>query len=400
MRRLTRPLAFAVGATLVVGAVALTAIPGQAQTAPSLIKLELKPGYTLLDTTSNRVTSTTSTATQSIEVGCDRADVLAPISTLLDVNVDKPNNARLGYGKNGIGVSGSKDKSGTRCADVDSEYGQSLEVKVGSAGGVWSAADLDIEFKGGSNLVWKAFRGTTDVTTGVSVRGLPGQVADNGPDSGDGDNYRVVFTANGTAGLFDRLVLTPTGNGALSLEGGGDGTSASSLLPTTSASVFMAPPSGEGLLLCDKSDPDGVSENGVTVFFTDCASESSVPYLLDRPTGSNAVTFAVPNSATNEYRVEIEWIPEAAQLPVPKNSKVAYFRQASDGSLVEQTLDLCGGTEDAPTVPVDYDGNMANGNQGFCIAGQAMRLGTVAGEMIVTERLYGVGDPAFGRLSN
>jgi hypothetical protein len=405
MRRFTRPLAFVAGAALAVTGVTLATLPSQAQTSVTFTKLQLPSQFTLLDTSRNRVSSTAGDATQTIKVGCDLLEVLEPAGTLLDINAATPTSANLGYGKNGIGVAGKKDKSGTRCADVDAEYQQSLEVRTGSAGGTWAVADLDIEFKGGSSLTWKAYRGTSTTplpASAITVTGLPGQASDNGPDSGDGDNYRVLFRATSTAGYFDRLVLTPTANGAISLEGGGDGTSNSTIFPTTSASVFSSS-IGEGLLLCDKNDVDGVTESGVTVFLTNCALGSSVPYILDRTINTNEVTFAVPDSATNEYRVEIEWTPEAAQLPVPDQSKVSYFR-GSGNSLVEQNLKLCNGTFASPSVPEVTDepegAPAIPPGEGFCIVGQSMRLGNVAGEMVVKEILYGKGDPAFNRLSN
>lgn len=397
MRRYTRPLAFVAGAALAVTGVTLATLPSQAQTV-QFTKLQLAAGYTFLNTTTNRVTTSGGTASQTILPGCDLGDVLTPAATLLDVNAVGTRVA-LGYSKNGIGVSGQKDKSGTRCADVDAEYGQSLELKVGSqGGGQWSAADLDVEFKGGSSLAWTAWRGPTNVTSSVTIGGLPGDRADNGPDSGDGDNYRVTFTANGTAGYFDRLVLAPTSGGSFSLEGGGDGTAASSLVTSTSASVFQTL-GGEGLLACDKNDVDGVTENGVTVFLTNCALGSSVPYLLERTANTNNVTFSVPDSATNEYRVEIKWTPELAQLPVQATSSVAYFTNSS-GSLVQQSLGLCAGTSTSPTVPAITVPSGAPAiplGEGFCIVGQSMEIGPINGQMVVTERLYGKGDPAFNR---
>jgi hypothetical protein len=397
MRRFTRPLAFVAGAALAVTGVTLATLPSQAQTV-EFTKLQLATGYTFLNTTTNRVTTSPGTASQTITSGCDLTDVLSPAATLLDVNA-LGTRVSLGYNKNGIGVSGQKDKSGTRCADVDAEYGQSLELKVGSqGGGLWSAADLDIEFKGGSSLAWTAWRGPTNVTSNVTIGGLPGDRADNGPDSGDGDNYRVTFTTNGTAGYFDRLVLAPTSGGSFSLEGGGDGTAASSLVTSTNASVFQTL-GGEGLLQCGNT---GISENGVSVFLVNCSTGAAVPYQLDRTPGTNNVIFSVPDSSTNEYRVEIEWTPETAQLPVPASSSVAYFRN-SGGSLVQQSLGLCSGTATSPIVPpitVPSGATAIPNGEGFCIVGQSMQIGPVNGRMVVTERLYGKGDPAFNRLSN
>lgn len=406
MRRFTRPLAVSTGVAVALGAVVLAAAPGQAQEgSPELIKLSLAPGYVLLDTAADTVTSPGSSSVQTIVEGCSLNDVFSPAATLLDVTAistaaPRPDRVSLGYGKNGIGVAGRQDKNGTRCADVDDEYDQAIEVSAGAEVSLFSAADLDLEFKGGSGLELQVFRGDTLLVedSDYTVTGEPGDASDNGPDSADGDNSRVVIAAIGSDGYFDRIRLTPTNGGALSLEGGGDGTDFSSLLPTTRASVFQTL-GGEGQLFCDKTDTDGVTENGVTVFLTDCAAGSSVPYQLDRPAGTNDVIFAVPDSSTNAYRVFITWEPETAQLPVPKNSTVAYYREVG-GNLVEQPLDLCDGTSASPTVPddVDYDPN-ANGNQGFCITGQSMEIGPT-GKMIVTEKLYGVGDPIYGRLAN
>ena len=260
MRRLSRPLAFTAGTVLTVGAVVLAAAPGQAQT-PELVKLQFTGeslDYIALDTTEDEVRTGDQEPGQgqALSVGCGVDPLINADDPLLPLLVITPEGGDLGYGKNGIGVAGDKDKNGTRCADVDDEYGQSLTVRLP---GAITVADIDFEFKGGSDLVWTAKNGDTVVDTNaagestgkVIVTGLPGDVADNGPDAKDGDNYRVVFRAVDEDSYFDTLVLRPTDGGAFSLEGGGDGTAPSTLVPSTSASVFVTTPLDDFILTCD-----------------------------------------------------------------------------------------------------------------------------------------------------
>jgi hypothetical protein len=399
MMRIRSAVAVAAVAALGATTLAVTALPGQAESSPTLTKLELESEFIWLDTSTNTVSSTRADSAQSIVTGCSQSSVLSPSDTLLTITAGASRD-KLGYINNGIGVAGRQDKNGTRCGLVDADYGQTLVVELGSAGGPGIlSADLDIEFKFGSSLKAEAFDGQGTVVPLAPLTGLPDDGADNGPDSGDGDNYRVGIRPQTEGDLFSRLVLTPV-NGSFALEGGGDGTSASTLDPGTSASVFEIP-GGEGLLLCGEESAE--SEDGVTVFLTDCATGDSVPYLLEREETEagllvDEILFAVPGSATNAYRVIIEWSPEEPVYPVTEKTQIVYFEG-------EEPRDLpwCTGVEESPTLPPgldvlpDADYPDYPGPQGYCLVSSKAVIGP-NGEITVTEELYGVGDPRFNRI--
>lgn len=397
MRRTSRPILLASGLALGVAVASSIASTGSAQELePVLEKIALPREYVLLDTAADQVVF--GDQTQSLVEGCSLPSVLAPEDTLLTIDA-VANRDKLGYGKNGIGVAGNKDKNGTKCADVDADLNQALEVSLGSdVPYVASAADLDIEFKFDGVLDVTASRNGTSVD--VTAVGGPDEAGDDGPDSGDGDNYRVVVTADSPSDYFDTLVLTAT-SGSFALEGGGDGTEPSSLLDSTSASVFELVVA-DGLLQCDVNDSDGITENDVQVIFTQCESGEVVPYLLDREQESvgddtrDRVLLGVPESADNTYIVRIPWEPEPAQLPLPA-TEVAFFAQ--DGVPQYQAIDWCGVQNGSEYLPADQDVlTDVPGPQGACLISQFAEVGDDDGDVKIVERILLVGDPAFGRL--
>ncbi len=401
MGRSTRFVALGSACALAAATFALTAAPGSAQETPELEKIALANEYLVIDTSTDTVTyGGLPEESQSIIEGCSLDDVLTE-GPLLSVS---PGSGRdkLGFGKNGIGVSGKKDKNGTKCADVDFEFGQSLVVSLGSAVGVAVRADLDLEFKFGGDVEVKAFVGGIDgESVDVDTNGGPSDASDNGPDSGDGDNYRVMVESATATDAFDTLVLTAT-SGSFSLEGGGDGTVESDLLPGTSGSVFEVVVA-DGPLLCEENDPDGVTEDDVNVVFTDCEPGERVPYLLDRiteqvdaDTTRDRVLLSVPESATNSYIVTIPWASEPAVLPLPR-TEAAFFQEVDGPFVYDVDLEWCGGSEEDPVLEEDID-SLTEGNQGACLISQTATIGPSTGLIEVTDKILLVGDPAFGRL--
>jgi hypothetical protein len=398
MRRpILRPFAVVSAGALGLAAVGVAALPGAAQdTEPVLEKIALANEYLLVDTATDTVSYTGSEETQAILEGCSLDSVLS-VGTLLTIEPGAGRDS-LGYGKNGIGVSGKKDKSGTKCADVDAEYSQSLVLELGV--GVARAADLDLEFKFGGDVDVAASMG--GVLVDVVTTGGPTDASDNGPDSGDGDNYRLVIAAATANDYFDTLVLTAT-SGSFSFEGGGDGTVPSSIGPATSASVFEIVVA-DGTLQCEVNDEDGETVDEVNVIFTDCQNGEQVPYLLRRDRFEDAdgqtrdrILFGVPESADNTYLVTIPWESEPAQLPLPRTQVAFFLDELGDPVYVD--IDWCGIDSGSPYLPdaADQIGDLA-GNQGACLTSQNAKVGPDDGDMSVVDTILLVGDPAFGRL--
>ena len=159
------------------------------------------------------------------------------------------------------------DGSGDPCGRVEAEDGEAISVALGSHldGYLMSAIDVDLELKFNATVevVFK-LEGATVSTT--SFTGSGG--SDDGPDSGDGDNFRFFFrpTSGGNPVLFDEVVFDPSA-GAISLEGGADGTENGMLDTSTNASQFEVVKSFDGQITCgdtvtiDDSDvPEVVGE--------------------------------------------------------------------------------------------------------------------------------------------
>ncbi len=156
----------------------------------------------------------------------------------------------LGIVKDGLGVKSSNDGAGDPCGRVEAEDGEAISVALGSHldGYLMSAVDVDLELKFNATVeVLFKLEGATVSTT--SFTGSGG--SDDGPDSGDGDNYRFDFrpTSGGNQVLFDEVVFDPSA-GAISLEGGADGTDKGSLDTASNSSQFEVVKSFDGQITC------------------------------------------------------------------------------------------------------------------------------------------------------
>ena len=132
---------------------------------------------------------------------------------------------QLGFIKDGFGVKSSGDGTGEPCGRVEASDGEEIHVSLGSGleGYLMTAIDVDLElkFNASVNILFKHEGVTVATVTGFTGSGG----SDDGPDSGDGDNFRFFArpTAGGNPVSFDEVVFDPTA-GAVGLEGGSDGT--------------------------------------------------------------------------------------------------------------------------------------------------------------------------------
>ena len=186
----------------------------------------------------------------------------------------------LGHTKDSLGVQSTGDGSGEPCSRVDASKGEAISVSLGSAmtGLLMSAVDVDLELKSNASVE------VTYLHEGVEVASDlfdPTDTSDDGPDSGDGDNYRYFHRPlDGESPVnFDEVKFTPI-TGILSLEGGSDGTDAGSLVTTNNFSQFEVVQGFDGEITCGDEEPigSGGTTSGVVTMHSENKGQG---WLLD-----------------------------------------------------------------------------------------------------------------------
>lgn len=189
----------------------------------------------------------------------------------------------VGFVSDSIGVRGNNEGNGQPCGRIDSPPGQTLTLDLGSdlSGKMIDFAEIDTELKFGATLVIKGYAvDGADVTQVGQQQEYSSVGSDSGPDSADGDNYRIRFPKTGTTAV-NRLVFSIKTTGGASLEGGADGTRALCVDPlencsgslgqtiddtattdtTTSDSLFHLV-EADGVLSCTDNGSNGVTQGG------------------------------------------------------------------------------------------------------------------------------------------
>jgi hypothetical protein len=158
--------------------------------------------------------ATSPTATQAVTVTSKcGASTTGPLATLTSVGGTQG----LGLVSNGLGV---RQKNGCSTAEgrIGGTEGLTLALGTSFADDVFVAdAELDVEGKFNASL-----RASLDGAAPVTRPLL--NASDNGPDSGIGDNDRVLLSATQPGVEPFRSMTLSTSPGELSFEGGGDGT--------------------------------------------------------------------------------------------------------------------------------------------------------------------------------
>lgn len=361
-----------------------------------------------------------SSVTQAINTSGCRATLGPPeLVTLLP----GPTGATLGQKDDSLGVR-FNEGGGQPCAQVNNTgpTGQSLVLSLGSVtsadGALVDWAEVDIERKFNAVVRLEFFAGGTGGTsTGVLVLGCSASLSDCGPDSGDGDNFRLDTNSppdgQASPGPFDTIVMSldssGPSNGAFSLEGGADGTAPGPVGATLGVdvndSIFHLITTDlityDGTLDCNDSDSVVVpSEPGATPTSSTIARLQNkegacelVPYTLTasyvEATGEQQVEFNVglTGQETAEFEWVLEWDSEPATYPVVKTTSIDF------GDGVFTPLQWCGGTYDPAGATPDL--RMADVESipgvGGCLAYQTSTL--TGGEVQVTEVLKLSNDP-------
>ena len=167
----------------------------------------------------------------------------------------------LGLVKDGLGVRGSNDGFGDSCGQVEAADGEAISLALDTdlEGDLMSAVDIDLELKFNA-VVLVTFKLEGNTVFSESFSGTGG--SDDGPDSGDGDNYRYFSRPmnSGVPLLFDEVVFAPSA-GAISVEGGADGTENGVLDPNSNSSQFEVVSVFDGQISC--GDTVTIAEEGI-----------------------------------------------------------------------------------------------------------------------------------------
>ena len=339
-----------------------------------------------------------------------------------------PGNAVPGFVGDSIGVRGGGDGNGQPCGRIDP--GQSLTLDlVQSAGAVLADkmidfAELDIEGKFSVTFTIEGFAVDGSGETLMTSETYSTTGSDSGPDSGDGDNFRIRFPKTGTT-LVNRLVITVDGpSGAASLEGGADGTgpcdaddgcnegSLGQTLETTDSLFHLV--ETDGLLDCD----DNAGGTGGATQGGDGTPLTTIE-RFDNADGSDCVPIAFnQDSDTGEEICNLVETPFSQCILFEKDvlEQQAQFLWtvvwvAEDGEYPEsatqfdfgegfQDLQLCLANDDEgedpvlPELPPTADPeDPPDTVDPWCVASSSIQLDFETGFVTVTETYYGLADP-------
>ena len=305
---------FFFGALALVAALLPAGLVSSAQTTGDSTLVYLTLGST------DRVTWMAETQTFSVRNNCS---VTPGGSDILDLTTV---GGQLGFVRDGFGVKSTGDGTGEPCGRVEANDGEALSVSLGSEldGYLMSAIDVDLELKFNAmvEVIFKHDNVTVFSVDDPPFSGMGG--SDDGPDSGDGDNFRFFArpTVNGNPVLFDEVVFVPV-SGAMSLEGGADGTDKSLELDTNSnSSQFEVVQTFDGEIGCTEDT------NTATIF--DPAVEDVIGVVTMRALDLDASTPEGWDDACTTRKPFNENVTETSLL----------FSPVLEGSLARYTMIL------------------------------------------------------------
>jgi len=307
----------------------------------------------------------------------------------------------LGIVSNGMGV-----KTKNTCATSQGQLtgSQTLTIALGSAFPSdvrVDTAELDIEGKHGAKLGVQR-----DGATSVTAIAL-NTASDNGPDSGVGDNSRVILTDD-----FTSLTLSAVG-GELSLEGGGDGSysaySSAGLVGPIGASIGSADTVFKLIRPFDHAVPCqgtvnatliGGSASDATLFRDDnltagpCEDIPVSLHVLNTGVSLLKTTTGLATGATQSVsaRLTIEWKPVGPPVAVPLPARQIDFD--GDGTTYGfENVKWCSGTDPVTGQAIHpTDARFAGGKLPWCLVSSNDVLQS-NGSVKQTQVYDGSGDP-------
>jgi hypothetical protein len=323
-----------------------------------------------------------------------------------------------GFVGDSIGVKGNEG-NGTPCGRIDPGQVLTMNLNQGTgatlAGKAIDFAEMDLELKFGGTVKVDGYlvQGSTATLMKTETYGSTG--SDSGPDSGDGDNYRVRFPKTGFT-IVNRLVFSIVGSsGGASLEGGSDGTqpcdaadgctqpSLGQALNNTTDTLFHLV-KADGFLNCGDTFTEtgnGVPTNSLQRLDNASGACVPIPFSLDASLDCTAdfnqcVLLQKDLLGQNaQFFWTVTWAPEDGQYMETETE--------FDFGFGFQKLQLCLADDDdadafpelPPRVAPPVDG--APNPDPWCVVNTATVLDPATGLVTVTEKYFGSGDPGGSR---
>jgi hypothetical protein len=304
--------------------------------------------------------------TQSFSANTNKCVYQGGTQSLMAVSAPVgPNVARsiVGYQQKSNGYGLGVNKAGREGAGScnQTNLGETLVLELQNAGtsplsGLYvESAELDVELKFNAILTVELFKDGTSVGT----RTYDCDGSDCGPDSGGGDNYRLVIEDT-DGDVFDAMVFTVSSTNsqaAAVIEGGNDGTDDSEF---NLVQLLNPIDCGETI-----SGAGGDSEVDITLLDTEGCSPKG--YLLD--VDSREIELITGGGTEpGQWVVEVDdWAPEPAQNPVPAST---VFPPEPDG----ESVVWCDGMfdpDDTPSTGGTYGASMpTSGDHSWCLIKQ------------------------------
>jgi hypothetical protein len=315
----------------------------------------------------------------------------------------------------GVGANGSEG-NGQPCGRIDPGQTLTLNLGTGVSGKLIDFAEIDLELKFGATVrvTGNFINGGTSTTMATADYTSTG--SDSGPDSGDGDNYRVRFPKTGTT-IVNQLVFSIVGtSGGTSLEGGADGTQACDAadgcpepslgqsLGTTNTIFHLV--DADGVLACGdtatQGGAGGTPTNSLERLNNASGSCVPIPYNLESSItnctlGLNQCVLLQKDllGQNAQFFWTVTWAPESGEYMETETE--------FDFGFGFQKLQLCladdGDADLFPELPPKAAGSPAGSPDPdpWCVVNTATNLNTATGLVTVTEKYFGSGDPGGAR---
>jgi hypothetical protein len=324
-----------------------------------------------------------------------------PVVVGVASNVGSPGyQAKSGTGY-GLGVN-SGDGS-QKCNQVNGSERLTLDFGTTALKGrAVDYAELDVEAKFNAIITVQLKNGNSDLGTPLQFTNPGCSAADCGPDSGDGDNYRIRL-ADPQGRTFTGMVLYSSGTdsrGAVSLEAGNDGTAAYGL--KADGSDDPAVDNGLGVALNTKesifhlvkvidcgetvtTNNNGDTSQTASVTQTDEPGCTAKPYSFTH--NGDSVEFLYPSGgATSSFTIEVNaFAPE----PVPSGSvpMTTIDVDASGPLTTPRAIKWCNTNGSGPVLPT---------GEATCLVSQST-VTLATNQIQVTEEYYLEGDILYKR---
>lgn len=380
----------------------------------------------------------TQSKTQSITNGPGCHIALGTTDQLVTFTPTSPgtnSNPFAGFVSDAIGVGSKGEGTGQPCGRIDraagQTEGQTLTMNLGGAldGKLIDYAEIDVELKFGATL---KVTGLIDGTPVGASETYSSSGSDSGPDSMDGDNYRIRFPRSGSTAVNQLKFQIDTATGGASLEGGADGTAfcdptdpsecggsvnfslGQTLVQGGTTDSLFHLIEADGVLDCPGQGTSSASEDNPGVLESTLSRQTNeidpstgqpfpcepIPYNLESGEGV-ALGCTSPQCILLQKDVlgqhtqfiwKVTWNPESSSEYPETATEFDFDLNGTFQPLQRCLIDTDG--DHLPQLPLTLDGNDGDAVDPWCIMDTIVDFNPDTGLNTVTEFYFGKMDPS------